>query len=173
VIHNDKPRVSFSIHSHHSSPTGWPRRLVAQTPRRRAVLNCVACAILIHNFVSVAGRATVHRYSWHAPYLPYILNVRLWLCSSSSSVHYQSIAGHRPLEFLAISLDLRLLASSSCQPSCANRNSTWPEGVLHYVYLDAVSTPELVYPSDYGFYGWYGQPTDFVHVRTFAAANAP
>jgi hypothetical protein len=55
-------------------------------------------------------------------------------------------AGHRSLQFLAISLDLRLLASSSCQSSCANRHYTWPEGVLHYVYL-AVSTPELVYSS--------------------------
>jgi hypothetical protein len=45
----------------------------------------------------------------------------------------QSTAGHRPLQFLAISLDLRLIASSSCQPFCANRHSTWPEGVLHYV----------------------------------------
>jgi hypothetical protein len=32
-------------------------------------------------------------------------------------------------------LDLRLFASSSYQPSCANRHSTWPEGVVHYVYL--------------------------------------
>jgi hypothetical protein len=65
----------------------------------------------------------------------------------------QSTAGHRPLQLLAISLDLRLLASSFYQPSCANRHSTWPEGVLRYVYLDAVSTPELVYPSGYRFYG--------------------
>jgi hypothetical protein len=71
----------------------------------------------------------------------------------------QSTAEHRPLQYLAISLDLRLLASSSCQPFCANRHSTWPKGVLHYVYLDAVSTPELVYPSGYRFYGWYDQPT--------------
>jgi hypothetical protein len=57
----------------------------------------------------------------------------------------QSTAGHTPLQFLAISLDLRLLASSSCQPSCANRHSTTgPEGVLRYVYLDAESTLELV-----------------------------
>jgi hypothetical protein len=56
----------------------------------------------------------------------------------------QFTAGHRPLQYPAISLDLRLLASSSCQPSCANRHSTWPESVLHYVYLDAVSTPELI-----------------------------
>jgi hypothetical protein len=68
----------------------------------------------------------------------------------------QSTAGHRPLQCLAISLDLRLFASSSCQPSCANRRSTWPEDVLHYVYLDAVSTSELVYPSGCRFYGWYG-----------------
>jgi hypothetical protein len=67
----------------------------------------------------------------------------------------QSTAGHRPLQLLAISLDLRLLASSSCQPSCANHHSTWPEGVLHYDYLDLVSTPELVYPSGCRFYGWY------------------
>jgi hypothetical protein len=50
----------------------------------------------------------------------------------------QSTAGHRPLQFLAISLDLRLLASSSCQPLCPNRHSTWPGGVLHYVYRDGL-----------------------------------
>jgi hypothetical protein len=45
----------------------------------------------------------------------------------------QSTAGHtrRPLQFLAISLDPWLLASSSCQPFCANHHSTWSEGVLH------------------------------------------
>jgi hypothetical protein len=47
--------------------------------------------------------------------------------------HHTSTAGHGPLQCLAISLDLRLLASSVCQPSCANRHSTWPEGVLHYL----------------------------------------
>jgi hypothetical protein len=73
----------------------------------------------------------------------------------------QSTAGHRPLQLLAIWFDLRLLASSSRQPSCANRHSTWPEGVLHYVYLDSVSTPELVYPSGCRFYGWYGQRRHF------------
>jgi hypothetical protein len=46
----------------------------------------------------------------------------------------QSTAGHRPLQFLAIALDPRLLASSSCQPSFANRHFTWLEDVLHYVY---------------------------------------
>jgi hypothetical protein len=65
----------------------------------------------------------------------------------------QSTVGHKPLQCLAISLDLRLLASSFCQPSYASLYSTWPEGVLHYVYLDAVSTPELVYPRGYRFYG--------------------
>jgi hypothetical protein len=64
----------------------------------------------------------------------------------------QSTAGHRPLQSFAISLGLRLLASSFCQPSCANRHSTWPEGVLHYVYLDGLSTPELVYSSGYRFW---------------------
>jgi hypothetical protein len=57
----------------------------------------------------------------------------------------QATDRHRPLQLLAISLDLRLLASSSRQPSCANRHSIWPEGVLHDVYREAVSTPELVY----------------------------
>jgi hypothetical protein len=70
----------------------------------------------------------------------------------------QSTAGHRPLQVLAISLDPRPLASSSCQPSCASRYSTWPQGVLNYVYLDAASTPELIYPSGYRFYGCYDQP---------------
>jgi hypothetical protein len=70
----------------------------------------------------------------------------------------QSTAGHRPLQSLAISLDLLLLTSSSCQPSSANRYSTWSEGILHYVYLDAVSTPDIVYPSGYRFYGCYDQP---------------
>jgi hypothetical protein len=64
----------------------------------------------------------------------------------------QSTAGHSPLQFLAISLDPRLLASSTGQPSCANRHSTWPEGVLYYVYRAAVSTLELVYPSGCRFY---------------------
>jgi hypothetical protein len=60
--------------------------------------------------------------------------------------HHQPITGgHRPLQLLAITLDLRLLASSPCQPSCAIRHSTWSEGVLHYVYGDAASTSELVY----------------------------
>jgi hypothetical protein len=35
--------------------------------------------------------------------------------SSPSSAHYS----HKPLQLSALSLDLRLLASSSCQPSCA------------------------------------------------------
>jgi hypothetical protein len=37
----------------------------------------------------------------------------------------QSTAGLRPLQYPAISLDPRSLASSSCQPSCANRHSYW------------------------------------------------
>jgi hypothetical protein len=67
----------------------------------------------------------------------------------------QSVAGHRPLQFLAISLDPRLLAPNSCQPCCPNRHSTWPEDVLHYVYQDAVSTVDIVVtlakPAIFGF----------------------
>jgi hypothetical protein len=59
----------------------------------------------------------------------------------------QSTAGLSLLQFLAISLDLGLLSYSSRQPSFANRYSTWTEGVLHYIYLDLVFTPELVYLS--------------------------
>jgi hypothetical protein len=58
----------------------------------------------------------------------------------------QATAGHRLLQRFAVSLDLRLLASSCCQLFCANRPS-WPEGILHNIYRNAVSTPELVYPS--------------------------
>jgi hypothetical protein len=52
--------------------------------------------------------------------------------------HHQPTTGHRSLQYFTISLDLRLLGSSSCQQSCANRHSTWPKGVLHYVYLDSL-----------------------------------
>jgi hypothetical protein len=68
--------------------------------------------------------------------------------SSSSAAHCWT----KPLQLLAISLDLQLLASSSCHPSCTNHHSTWPEGFLHYVYRDTVSTPELVYPNCCRFY---------------------
>jgi hypothetical protein len=54
----------------------------------------------------------------------------------------QSTAGRRFLQSLAILLDLRLLASSSRQLSCANRHSTWPEGVLQYGL--GLSTPTVV-----------------------------
>jgi hypothetical protein len=67
--------------------------------------------------------------------------------------HQLTTAHCWPLQLLALSLDLRLLAScrsSSRQPSCVKYHSTWPEGVLHYVYRDAVSTPELVYPAVVG-----------------------
>jgi hypothetical protein len=36
---------------------------------RRAVLDCVACATLIHIFVSIASRATVRRYAWLDKYI--------------------------------------------------------------------------------------------------------
>jgi hypothetical protein len=35
------------------------------------------------------------------------------------------------------------LTSSSSQTSCANRHSTWPEGVLHYIYRESASNPRL------------------------------
>jgi hypothetical protein len=69
---------------------------------------------------------------------------------SSSSAHRSPLlhfSSAWPLQLIAISLDLQLLTSSSHQPFCAKCHSTWPEGALHYVYRDAVSTPELVYPS--------------------------
>jgi hypothetical protein len=47
----------------------WPRRPTTRTARRRAVLDWVACAILIHTFVSVAGRAAVRRCAWLDRYI--------------------------------------------------------------------------------------------------------
>jgi hypothetical protein len=41
----------------------------ARTARWRAVLNCVACFLLIHTFVSVAGRAAVRRCTWLDKYI--------------------------------------------------------------------------------------------------------
>jgi hypothetical protein len=73
---------------------------------------------------------------------PDVKNVSIIISSS-----LQSTAGHGPLQLLAISLDLWLLTSSSCQPSCANRHFTWPESILHYVYRDEISTLKLVYPN--------------------------
>jgi hypothetical protein len=61
------------------------------------------------------------------------------ISSSSSSAHYSTL------------LDIGL---SNISPSRSILISTWPEGVLHYVYRVAVSTPELVYPSVSRFYGW-------------------
>jgi hypothetical protein len=81
----------------------------------------------------------------------------------------QSSAGHKPTQSLAFSLDSR---SSSCQSSCKNRHSTWPEVRVVYttipwgiglgeprgridIYRDAVSTLELVYLRGCRFYGLY------------------
>ncbi|XP_064074806.1 dynein axonemal assembly factor 1 homolog [Vanessa tameamea] len=72
---------------------------------------------------------------------------------------YSSTGVRRPLQMHATVVFLRQLASSSCQPSCANRHSTVPEDVLHYVCRDAVSTLEHVFPNGYRFYYKYGQPT--------------
>jgi hypothetical protein len=43
--------------------TGWPRRPAARMARRRA------CSVLIHTFVSVAGRAAVRRCAWLDKYI--------------------------------------------------------------------------------------------------------
>jgi hypothetical protein len=92
---------------------------------------------------------------WLVLSLP-VCNDKVFLFKYSNAVYIMIIiiisplqfaTGYRPLQLLAISLDPRLLASRSCQPSYVNRHSTWPESVLHYVYRNAVSTPELVYPS--------------------------
>jgi hypothetical protein len=37
--------------------------------RPRAVLDCVACAIVIHTFVSIAGRPAVRRCAWLEKYI--------------------------------------------------------------------------------------------------------
>jgi hypothetical protein len=58
----------------------------------------------------------------------------------SSSFSLQSTAG-LPLQILAISLYLRLLASSFCQPFCAIRHSTWPEGVLKLSTFPEMRSP--------------------------------
>jgi hypothetical protein len=50
-----------------------------------------------------------------------VLTIRLIIISSP----LQSTGGHTSLQLLAISLDLRLLESSSRQPLCVNRHSTW------------------------------------------------
>jgi hypothetical protein len=50
-----------------------------------------------------------------------------WLYNNIIVSLLQFTAKHRPPQLLAILVELRLLASSSCQPSCANRHSTWPE----------------------------------------------
>jgi hypothetical protein len=50
--------------------SSWPaQQRTGQEDWRRAVLDCVACAILIHIFVSVAGRAAVRRCAWHDKYI--------------------------------------------------------------------------------------------------------
>jgi hypothetical protein len=60
----------------------------------------------------------------------------------------QSTAGHRPLQLLAISLDLRLLAFLLLQllPTILRKSSLYLAwGILHYIYRNAVPTLELGY----------------------------
>jgi hypothetical protein len=61
--------------------TGWPRRLTARTASVGYYSTAFhACTILIHIFVSVAGRETDRQCSWHVSYLLYICFKRqaLW-----------------------------------------------------------------------------------------------
>jgi hypothetical protein len=59
----------------------------------------------------------------------------------------KSTEEQKPLQLLAISLDLRLLASSSRQQIVI------PPGVIHHIFREAVFTPELIYPNGSQFYG--------------------
>jgi hypothetical protein len=72
-VKETQPREAFlaiiSEISIYSVFTGWSRRSAARTARRRAVVNCVACSLLIHTFVSVAGRAAVRRCAWLDKYI--------------------------------------------------------------------------------------------------------
>jgi hypothetical protein len=86
-----------------------------------------------------------------------------------TTVH--STSGHRPLQFFAILLDPRF-ASSFRQPSCANRHSIWPEGVLHYVYRDAVSTLELFTPAVVGSTADTASPMLLQHANTVCYSYA-
>jgi hypothetical protein len=66
----------------------------------------------------------------------------------------KSTPGHRAVQLLAISFDLRLLAA----PARRSAQIVTPPGGVgspqpHYVYRDTDSTPELVYPSGCRFYG--------------------
>jgi hypothetical protein len=79
--------------------------------------------------------------------------------SSSSSSAYDS-----PLLTKAPPISHHLIRSPATRiqrlrAGLRKRHTTWPEGVVHYVYRDAVFTPELVYHKGSRFYGWYGQPT--------------
>jgi hypothetical protein len=133
-------------------------RMIKENGRRRHTVSTPM------NWHRSGRRRSLFLYKVYFSNIPFMLYPRTGSRSIpevSSIFHLPKLLsyGHRPLQLLAISLELRLLASSSCQPSCANRHSTWLEGVLHYVYRDAVSTPVFVYPSGCRFYGWYGQST--------------
>jgi hypothetical protein len=86
----------------------------------------------------------------------YVVKVKNSSLSSSSSTQLSLL-----LDF-ASPIACHLARSSAARfqlpPSCANRHSTWPEGVLHYVNRATISTLELVHPNGSRFHGWYGQP---------------
>jgi hypothetical protein len=46
-----------------------------------------------------------------------------------------------------------------------SRHSTWPEGVLRYVYLDAAFTPELVSPAVIGSTADMASPLSLQHAN--------
>jgi hypothetical protein len=71
-------------------------------------------------------------HAWPSSFIRFIdsrstftTNLIVYLSHTCHQPYRQSTAGHTPLQLLAISHDLRQLASSSCQPSCANRHSTF------------------------------------------------
>jgi hypothetical protein len=81
----------------------------------------------------------------------------------------QSTAGHRPLQSLAISLDLRLLASSSCQLSCANRrlSARWLKRTVllsHTLYRHRGSHRHPSYPNSWEDDNWwkFNQTTTYI-----------
>jgi hypothetical protein len=83
-------------------------------------------------FISVGQAAITSFYSYS--YLLFFHSPNSLLTFGSTSAYYSPLLDIGLFKLFAILLDLRLLASSSRQTSFANRHSTWPEGVLRYVF---------------------------------------
>jgi hypothetical protein len=113
---------------------------------RRNIRDAFATALRI--------KRIVYKYMW---YVWRHVKLTTWDLFIIIISQLQSIAGHRTIQLLAISLDLRLLASSSCQSSCANRHSAWPEGVLRRGLHSKTRLPlrlsvlRLIWPAHYHF----------------------